>query len=160
MPEAQPNASQAQRQRWMATLALASVDELEAAWSTLSDRPEPTWLRRPEIGMVMVRGRAGGTGSRFNLGETTVTRCALRLADGPVGTAYVAGRDKRHAELAALFDALLQDPAQHTAINETVIEPMARARGRRIDASARKVNATLVDFFTMVRGEDQPGDKP
>ena len=30
----------------------------------------------------MVRGRVGGTGAPFNLGEMSVTRCSVRLADG------------------------------------------------------------------------------
>ncbi len=93
----------------MGVLARAARDELEAAWETLEPRPAYDRLRPPETGMVMTRGRAGGTGRRFNLGEMTVTRCALRLDSGEMGIAYVAGRDRRHAELAALFDALMQD---------------------------------------------------
>ena len=100
------------RRRWMAALAKAAPGALERAWADLADRPEYGFLRRPEIGSAMVRGRAGGNGRRFNLGEMTVTRCSVRLADGTAGHAYVAGRDKRHAELAAVFDALMQDPAR------------------------------------------------
>ena len=68
-------------------------------------------LRGPEAGLVMVRGRAGGGGAPFNLGEMTATRCTVRTEAGFVGHAYVAGRNERQAELAALADALLQDPA-------------------------------------------------
>src|SRR3546814_213514 len=104
----------AQRRRWMSVLAKAEPGEIEAAWERLVEKPDYAWLRRPEAGMVMVRARAGGSGAQFNLGQMTVTRCALRLtggAAGPdcVGLGYVQGRSKRHAELAALFDALLQD---------------------------------------------------
>ena len=56
---------------------------------------EPTieeWLRRPEIGPVMVRGRTGATGLAFNMGEMTVTRCSLRLQGGVVGHGFVQGR--------------------------------------------------------------------
>ncbi len=67
-------------------------------------------MRGPEGGLVMVRGRAGGGGAPFNLGEMTVTRCTVRLGSGLVGHAYVAGREPRRAELAALVDALMQDP--------------------------------------------------
>lgn len=52
-------------------------------------------LRAPEIGTVMLRGRAGGTGAAFNLGEIVVTRASIRLADsGTVGHGYVQGRDR------------------------------------------------------------------
>ena len=59
------------------------------------DPPEPdvVSIRAPEIGAVMVRGRVGGAGDAFNLGEMTVTRCSLRLACGAVGHGYVQGRD-------------------------------------------------------------------
>src|SRR5262249_26986863 len=99
------------RRHWMGILARASRAELEDAWRALAPQPRYTQLRKPESGLAMVRGRAGGTGAPFNLGEMTMTRCAVRLEDGaPVtGLAFVAGRDQRHAELAAVFDALLQD---------------------------------------------------
>lgn len=142
------------RQYWMATLARAPANELETAWDTLAHKPDYTWLRRPEVGMVMVRGRAGGTGSPFNLGEMTVTRCALRLTDGAVGMAFVAGRDRRHAELAAMFDALMQTPTRRGAVDEGVIRPLAERRRAHRDQRSRKANATRVAFFTMVRGED------
>ena len=64
----------------------------------------------------MVRGRAGGGGAPFNLGEMTATRCTVRTDGGFVGHAYVAGRDERLAELAALVDALLQDPDAQAAL--------------------------------------------
>src|SRR5712692_2400295 len=89
------------RRRWMSILAQAGSDEIEAAWNALSDRPGYRVLRGPEVGLVMVRGRAGGTGVRFNLGEVTVTRCTVALDDDTIGHAYIRGRDARHAELAA-----------------------------------------------------------
>ena len=64
----------------------------------------------------MARGRPGGDGAPFNLGEMTVTRCTVRLEDGTVGHAYVAGRDMRQAELAAVLDAVLQGPARRGAM--------------------------------------------
>src|SRR4029077_6676311 len=98
------------RRRWMSILAQAGSEELERAWSELSDRPRYRVLRGPEIGLVMVRGRAGGTGARFTLGELTVARCTVELDDGTIGHAYVRGRHLRHAELAAALDAMLQTP--------------------------------------------------
>lgn len=101
--------------------------------------------------MVMVRGRTGGTGRRFNLGEMTVTRCAVRLGDGTVGHGYVAGRSPRHAELAAAFDALL---LQEDAGAAAAIEDLAQAREERRRRKAARTASTRVDFFTVVRGEN------
>ena len=102
----------------------------------------------------MVRGRAGGTGVRFNLGEATVTRCAVELDDGTVGHAYVLGRDRRHAELAALFDAMLQTSGRREAIERDVIVPLAEAGLERRRAAEARAAATRVEFLTLVRGEE------
>jgi alpha-D-ribose 1-methylphosphonate 5-triphosphate synthase subunit PhnG len=142
------------RRRWMSVLALASADELQAAWATLDAPPRYTLLRRPEVGLVMVRGRAGGTGARFNLGEMTVTRCTVQLEDGTLGQAWVGGRDARHAELAAALDALLQDSTRTASLSAAVVEPLARAQAERRRAAAARAAASRVEFFTMVRGED------
>jgi alpha-D-ribose 1-methylphosphonate 5-triphosphate synthase subunit PhnG len=139
-------AEHAERKRWMSVLARAGASELSAL---LKDAPPHTRLRGPETGLVMLRGRAGGGGAPFNLGEMTVTRCTVRLADGRVGHAYVAGRDGKQAELAALVDAMLQDEAARPAILRTVIEPLAARQQARRDATARKAAATRVQFFTM-----------
>jgi alpha-D-ribose 1-methylphosphonate 5-triphosphate synthase subunit PhnG len=144
----------ARRRRWMSVLALASADELQARWATLDTPPRYTLLRRPEVGLVMVRGRAGGTGARFNLGEMTVTRCTVQLEDGTLGHAWVGGRDARHAELAAALDALLQDPARTASLTTAVVEPLARVQAERRRAAAARTAASRVEFFTMVRGED------
>lgn len=143
------------RRRWMAVLARASAIELEAALRQLDGVPAYRLIRRPEIGMAMVRGRAGGTGRAFNLGEMTMTRCTLRTADGLIGAAYVAGRDQRQAELAALLDALLQDPRRQAAILAAVIEPLALAQADLRDRRVARAAETRVDFFTVVRGEDR-----
>jgi alpha-D-ribose 1-methylphosphonate 5-triphosphate synthase subunit PhnG len=137
----------------MSVLALATTDELERAWAELPARPEHRWLRAPEIGLAMIRARAGGTGTRFNLGEMTVTRCSVVLEDGTVGHAYVGGRRRRHAELAALLDALLQSPAHRAELEARVVEPLAAAQRRRRRAVAARSAPTRVEFFTMVRGE-------
>jgi alpha-D-ribose 1-methylphosphonate 5-triphosphate synthase subunit PhnG len=101
----------------------------------------------------MARGRAGGTGQRFNLGEITVTRCAVQSADGLIGHGYVAGRDRRKAELVASFDALLQAPGRRPMLLERVVEPLAAVQAEARAATARKAAATRVEFFTMVRGD-------
>ncbi len=144
----------AQRQAWMAVLAKASLEALEDAWAELAPPPAFTRLRPAETGLVMVRGRISGSGRPFNLGEMTMTRAAVRLEDGPTGFGHVMGRDKRHAELAALFDALLQDPTQHEALMVRLIAPLAAQADAEHRRKAAEVAATKVDFFTLVRGED------
>jgi alpha-D-ribose 1-methylphosphonate 5-triphosphate synthase subunit PhnG len=144
----------AKRREWMGALATAPADRLFALWEAVPDKPEATYPRPAEIGMVMTKGRVGGSGAPFNLGEATVTRCTACLPDGSVGHAYLAGRDKRKAEIAAILDAMLMDPARHDALYAAVIEPLLIERVERDGARASKVAATKVDFFTLVRGED------
>ncbi|XQR88719.1 phosphonate C-P lyase system protein PhnG [Stutzerimonas urumqiensis] len=141
----------AERQRWMGVLARAG-EQLAAYEAPLKDA-DYRLIRAPEVGMTLVRGRMGGTGAAFNLGEMTVTRCVVRLGDGRTGYSYVAGRDKRHAELAALADAHLQghDRSHWQAL---LIEPLARAQATRQAAEAAQTASTRVEFVTMVRGED------
>lgn len=140
----------------MSVLAKAGDGALERAWSKLSNPPRYSFLRPPETGLVMVRGRAGGTGRAFNMGEMSVTRCAVRLDDGRVGLSYVVGRSQRHAELAAAFDALLQLPERREALDETVIRPLEETQQRRQNDIASNAAGSRVEFFTMVRGEDRP----
>ena len=154
----QPDHLATERRAWMGVLARAAPDELEALWRDLGGgAPAFRYLRRPETGLVMVRGRAGGDGRRFNLGEMTVTRCSVRIegedGDGAVGHGYVVGRDRRHAELAAVLDGLLQDPARRPELLRRVVGPLAeRQAARRREVEARAA-ATRVEFFTMVRGD-------
>ena len=140
-----------ERQDWMGLLARAAPDRLARLFP---DLPPHRFLRAPEVGAVMVRGRIGGTGPAFNLGEMTVTRCALCLADGPVGHAHVQGRDKAHATLAAVIDALMQtDHADR--LRSAVLDPLAAEEAAHRTSRAVKAAATKVEFFTLVRGEDQ-----
>lgn len=143
----------AARRRWMSLLATAEAKTLAEMWSTLALAPEHHLLRPPEIGSVMVRGRAGASGGAFNLGEMTVTRCSVRLATGEEGHAYIQGRDKKKARRAALVDALMQTDAAEQ-VQAKVIEPLAQVRDAAKAARAAKAAATKVDFFTMARGED------
>jgi alpha-D-ribose 1-methylphosphonate 5-triphosphate synthase subunit PhnG len=137
------------RQRWMGLAAKAPVADLAAL---LPDLPAHELLRGPEVGTVMVRGRAGGVGAAFNLGEVSVTRCALRLEDGAVGHAYVQGRSRDHAVRAAVLDALMQG-AGAARIEAEVLAKLQAAAAQRARVRAEKAAATKVEFFTMVRGE-------
>ncbi len=141
-----------ERPYWLSVLAKARLDDLERLVGKLDGMPDCAMLRAPEIGLVMARGRAGGSGQRFNLGEIPVTRCAVQSPQGHVGHGYVQGRSKRHAMLAASMDAWLQDEARQAALVAKVIEPLASAADKRRKATGQKAEATRVEFFTMVRG--------
>ncbi|MDQ2067772.1 phosphonate C-P lyase system protein PhnG [Xinfangfangia sp. CPCC 101601] len=143
--------AQAARQEWMAVLAKASPARLA---ELLPKLPAHELLRAPEIGAVMVRGRVGGTGAPFNLGEMTVTRCSVKLAAGSVGHAFVQGRDKSHALRAALLDAMLQATGA-AALEAEVLAPLRQEAKARRDLRAEKAAATRVEFFTLMRGEDK-----
>ncbi len=141
------------RKDWLGLLARAPEGRVQALLADQSTFEDITWLRRPEIGSVMVRGRTGGTGSPFNLGEMTVTRCTLKLAAGIVGHGHVQGRRKADAEAAALVDALMQTNAAEV-LTETVLEALRAEEAARKTKRAEKAAATKVEFFTMVRGEN------
>jgi alpha-D-ribose 1-methylphosphonate 5-triphosphate synthase subunit PhnG len=147
-----PVATTTARQQWISVLAHAPIIELSRHEAALRDA-DYQLIRAPEIGMTLVRGRMGGTGAPFNVGEMSVTRCVVRLADGRTGFSYRAGRDKLHAELAALADAHLQGSQQSRWLTE-LIEPLARAHAARRAVKAAETAATKVEFFTLVRGED------
>ena len=139
--------STADRQAWMAVLARAPAATLERLGRPYL--PAYTTLRGPEAGLVMLRGRTGGTGPAFNLGEATVARCTVRTEAGQVGHAYCLGRDLAQAELAAALDAALQDPACHATVHQAVIAPLASDQDAARATSARRAAATQVQFFTL-----------
>ncbi|MBF0815231.1 phosphonate C-P lyase system protein PhnG [Microbacterium paludicola] len=148
------------RRRTARVLANAAEAELAELWEAWPDRPQVQYLRGPEAGLVMVQGRTGGTGDRFNLGEATVTRATVVVRsdaagdpDEAVGTAYVLGSHPDHAGLAAIFDAMLASGRRDRVLAE-VIEPLERAQAER-DALARaEARSTVVDFFTVSREND------
>ena len=141
------------RKRWMEVLAQAPSQVLVSAFEGLGDLPDFTYLRTPEFGLVMVRGRMGAVGSGFNMGEVTVTRCSVRLETGQDGHAYVQGRGKEKASTAALVDALMQT-AEAPGVETAILKPLRIKSEARRTERAEKAAATKVDFFTMARGED------
>lgn len=142
-----------ERKAWMGLLARTGNGHVAALLADMTLPDDISVLRPPETGSIMVRGRAGGTGAPFNLGEMTVTRCALRLSCGTVGHGYVQGRCKEDARAAAVVDALMQtDRADE--MDAAVLGPLRRQDCARKTQRAQKAAATKVDFFTMVRGED------
>ncbi|WP_233840465.1 phosphonate C-P lyase system protein PhnG [Dyella sp. 2HG41-7] len=140
------------RADWMSLLAQADPAELAQAMNAFAPPADTSWLRPAQTGLYMLRGRVGGAGPQFNFGEITVTRCSVQ-AGGHIGHAWVRGSNTRHAELAALADAMLQDDGYSTQLTLHVIEPLRRSLDRRRDDASRKAAASKVEFFTVVRGE-------
>lgn len=142
------------RQRWMRVLAHSQPAALSARMSALSLASDYDTLRAPEIGLVQIQARMGGTGERFFAGDATLTRAAIRLNSGTLGYSYVLGRDKAHAERCAVIDALLQEQPYFQTLMETLIAPLEADRAARIAARQAEVNSSRVDFFTLVRGDN------
>ena len=145
---------QPERRAAMAVLADAPAQDIAAGLAALGPPPAHDEVRPAETGLVMVRGRMGGDGAPFNLGEATVTRCAVQLATGEIGFGYVLGRDRDKARLAALCDALWQSTAHRAAVERDVLSPIRARQQERLARAREETAATKVDFFTLVRGED------
>lgn len=142
------------RSRAMAAFAAAPVALLREAWKPLCGSVEIAPVRGPETGLVMLRGRIGGGGGPFNLGEASVTRASVRLSSGEIGHAMVLGRDLEKARLAAAFDAAWQNADFRDRIEAGIIVPSLRIEAETDCRRAEETEATRVDFFTMARGED------
>ncbi len=149
-----PDVVQTARQASMALLARASGKEIKVFWQNWADKPKFEVLRGPETGLVMLRGRIGGGGAPFNVGEATVTRATIRLENGLVGHSYALGRDQEKAKLAALFDALWLDEGKRGVVESDVLDVLRSRINAADDRQRSETAATKVDFFTMARGDD------
>lgn len=143
---------QARRKAVMAVLAHAETADIAGRLATVAV-PAHEDLREPENGLVMVRGRVGGDGASFNLGEATVSRAAVRLSSGEVGFGYTLGRDREKARLIALCDAMVQSAGLAGAIETQVVAPLRTAMIEKRNRKSAEAAATRVDFYTLVRGE-------
>lgn len=151
---ASPDIVIAYRQRLMAACTAAKTAELLDALADFGPLPPYRDLRVPECGLVMLRGRIGGDGAPFNVGEATVVRAAVVLGSGEVGHAYQLGSDTEKARVSALFDAIAQKPDSRHRLTDLVIRPIEERIEEQRTVNREQVAATRVDFFTMVRGED------
>jgi len=133
----------------MSVLARAPGEALEARIAAGPPLPAHRVIRGPEIGLTMLRGRAGGDGAAFNLGEATLTRCSVSLDDGTLGHCWRLGRDRRAAELAAILDAALQRPDLRAGLLGAVVEPLAAEQAAAAALTARRAAATEVRFATL-----------
>lgn len=141
----------ARRQRWLSVLAKAPAARLAALWDGIGPVPAYAVLRRPETGLVMMKGRISGSGAPFCVGEMTTTRAAVRLETGEIGIGYVGGRAPRQAEIAAAIDALGQRPEWQDRLEAAIVAPLEAEAAVRRRAIAARAAATRVDFFTVAR---------
>lgn len=153
MTQPQASPEQSLRRDAMSVLAHAPAERIAACLSSL-EVPVHEVIRQPENGLVMVRGRIGGDGAPFNLGEASVSRAAVRLASGEVGFGYVLGRDGEKAKLIALCDALIQSVRFKGEVEQAVIAPLRQELAAVRAKQAAETAATRVDFYTLVRGEN------
>ncbi|MER2535990.1 MAG: phosphonate C-P lyase system protein PhnG [Rhizobiaceae bacterium] len=142
------------RRRAMSAFAVAPPALLRDAWEPICGALGIAPVRGPETGLVMLRGRVGGGGAPFNLGEASVTRASVRLSSGEIGHAMILGRDADKAGLAAAFDAAWQNADLRARIEDEVVAPALALEAEAERRRAEETEATRVDFFTMVRGED------
>ena len=148
----QENSRQAARKAAMAVLAHSKAADIAQHLDAFA-LPAHENLREAENGLVMIRGRIGGDGAPFNLGEATVSRAAVRLATGEVGFGYTLGRDREKARMIALCDALVQSDEFAGAMEAKVLAPLRADMDSRQSQKAAETAATRVDFYTLVRGE-------
>jgi alpha-D-ribose 1-methylphosphonate 5-triphosphate synthase subunit PhnG len=138
----------------LSLLAKATAAELGGAlaahWPDIAYRE----LKPAETGLIMLRGRMGGDGAAFNLGEATVSRAVVELGSGERGYGQCLGRDAAKARLCALLDALAQRDADYPLVESAVLAPVRNRLNAEAARAARQSAATKVDFFTLVRGED------
>jgi alpha-D-ribose 1-methylphosphonate 5-triphosphate synthase subunit PhnG len=146
--------AQTDRKRIVDLLARATLAELEDALSGLEAQPVYVSLRGPETGLVMIKGRIGGGGAPFNLGEATVSRASIRLTDGRIGHGYRLGTDRKAAQLSAVLDAVSQEEEARGALEARLFAPLEARLAAEAERLEAETAATKVDFFTMVRGED------
>lgn len=152
MTRPQTTSEHALRRVALSVLAHAPKKRIAACLAAL-DVPCHEMARQPESGLVMVRGRTGGDGAPFNLGEASVSRAAVRLASGEVGFGYVLGRDGEKAKLIALCDALIQHDDFKADVEQKIIAPLRQEQATTRARQAAETAATRVDFYTLVRGE-------
>jgi alpha-D-ribose 1-methylphosphonate 5-triphosphate synthase subunit PhnG len=144
------DALQHARQAWLGVLVRVPADAMIEAAEQFDFDVET--LKSPEIGMLMTDARIHATGSGFHLGEVTLTRCVLKDTLGHLGYGQILGRNTKQALAIARFDLALQ--RQDTAPRAEELLAGWREEIAALDAMQdERVEATRVDFFTMVRGD-------
>lgn len=144
----------ASRPALLSLLARAETAELAGPLARLWPKLSVRDLRAPEVGLVMLRGRIGGDGAPFNVGEATMTRAVVEISGGDRGFGQVLGRKPELARMAAIVDAVAQRSADRQLVESEIIAPIRQRLAEAKSKQASETAATKVDFFTLVRGED------
>ena len=147
MTVAGENDKQAQRKAAMTVLAHSDAAEISRRLQPIA-LPAYEIMREPEKGLKMIRGRIGGDGAPFNLGEATVSRATIRLSTGEIGFGHTLGLTGTRRELAAIFDALgssriLSRDAVEEGVLTADFEPQGSKRPRppgRETAATRSIH--------------------
>ena len=149
-------ARDAARKAAMAALAQATRDELGASGTKPACPRTPKRCAAPRPAWSRVRGRIGGGGAPFNLGEATVTRATVRLPAGADRPRLCAR--PRQGEGAARRDRSTRSGSDRRHARRRSrprsLAPLRDGRPRPTRKRRAETAATKVDFFTMVRGED------
>lgn len=143
---------QSRRRSAMAVLADSTTSDIAGCVGAITGPPYEH-LRTPESGLIMLRGRIGGDGAPFNVGEATISRAAVRLVSGETGFGYALGRDTQKAELIALCDALIQTAGFADLVEAQVLTPLRARVQAEQQRKTGEAAATKVDFYTLMRGE-------
>lgn len=148
------NSNTETRQLLLSVLSKSPLESINQYWKNLDISPDYSFLKKSEIGMAMVKAKAGGAGQEFNMGEMTVTRSVIMLNTKEIGYGYTAGRDKKKSVLIALIDACFQTIQWQSIIATKLLNPLMHELQTQHTRQQEKVDRTKVNFFTMVRGED------
>ncbi len=141
------------RQALLSVLSKASLSDIEKYWKVLSLDVNYHFLKEPEVGMTMVRAKAGGAGQAFNMGEVTVTRSVIQLDTQQMGFGYTLGRNIEKSTLIAVIDECFQIEQWQPLIKAKLLAPLQKILQKSDSEREEKVAGTKVNFFTMVRGE-------
>lgn len=147
------NTSKTERQEWINILSSCNPTDLVEARERLNADVYYNHIVEPETGLIMVQARADGSDSRFNMGEATVSKCVLEVEERYLGYGMVMGSDLEHAELAALFDGLLQHPDFQDDLKNNLINSLKEKQKQRDESLKKQAADTRVEFFTLKRGE-------
>ncbi len=141
------------RKNALSILAKSALSNIVECWDSVDIDPVFSFLKKPEVGMVMVRAKAGGDGQQFNMGEMTVTRCVIQLDSKEIGYGYTSGRNPKKSKIIAVIDACFQVNTLNKTIENNIISPLENILMEKESKQKNKVDSSKVDFFTMVRGE-------
>ena len=139
------------RPEWISIFSKTNESLLKNSLDHINFKENYDVLLGPEIGSIMIQGRAGGSGDKFNLGEATLTKCIVKFQE-KTGYSYHLGRNLIKSEYGAILDALMQIESYHSKLLMYVKEFQEEIQKEKTKIIAGS-SESKVDFFTMVRGD-------